>query len=105
VVVLFLYHRLYLTAQKQLDSLKQLNFPSLERLTGEREDVTRRLCESIRNLGTDDNCEPISEPIRKKIHELTTQTLNIDAEIKERLLEELKERTLELSEMSPQNME
>ena len=103
--ILFLYHRLYLTAKKQLESLRQLDFATLEKLTVEREDVTRRLCDGIRSLSADDEAGTISEPIRKKIHELTTQTLAIDAEIKERLLEELREKTLELSDMTPQNLE
>ena len=103
--VLFLYHRLYLTAKKQLESLRRLDFPTLEKLTLEREDVTRRLCDGIKSLAADEEAETISDPVRKKIHELTTQTLAIDAEIKERLLEELKEKTLELSDMTPHNLE
>lgn len=100
--LLFLYNRLYLTAKKQLDSLRRLDFASLENITLEREDVTTRLSEGIERL-RDCEAETMSGPVRKKIHELTIKTLSIDAAIKERLLDELSEKALALHDMAPQN--
>jgi len=97
VVLLFLYHRLYQTATRQLEALKNMDLVSLEDLTREREDVTRELCSSIADIDVSEASPHLSEATRRKIHQLTTQTLDIDAEIKNTLLEELKDRTLELS--------
>ena len=43
------------------------------------------------------NLKKMPESIQNKIHELTAKTLDIDAEIKEILLEELRKRTQELT--------
>jgi hypothetical protein len=94
-----------LTAKKQLESLRRLDFRSLQQITLEREDVTKRLSEGIESLGDGEQAETISDPVRKKIHELTIQTLAIDTVIKERLLDELSEKALALSDMAPQNPE
>jgi hypothetical protein len=101
LVLLFLYHRLYQTAQRQLESLKGYNYADLERLTLEREIVTRELCETIGELTNEQGTELLSEPVRRKIHELTTKTLHVDAEIKDLLLEDLKSKTVELDELCP----
>jgi hypothetical protein len=101
MVLLFLYHRLYQTASRQLESLKRYDYPTLETLTREREEVTGDLCRTIENLNDEQGTEAISEPVRRKIHELTSQTLHVDAEIKELLLKDLKEKTRELDGLCP----
>jgi hypothetical protein len=105
LVLLFLYHRLYLTAKRQLDSLKRFDYLTLERLTAEREDVTRELCEAIDELTDETGKETVSEPIRRRIHQLTSDTLQIDSEMKELLLEDLKEKALELDPMHSLELE
>ncbi len=100
--VLFLYHRLYHIAGKQLEALKKLDLGTLEKLTKEREEITRSLCASfVRHFAEGE--EALPESVGKKIHELTARTLDIDAQVKELLLEELRERTLELSAFDPNN--
>ncbi len=101
MVLLFLYHRLYHTASRQLESLKKYDYPTLESLTQEREEVTRDLCRTIEDLSDEQGSEAISEPVRRKIHKLTSQTLHVDAEIKELLLKDLKEKTRELDDLYP----
>jgi hypothetical protein len=101
LVLLFLYHRLYHTASRQLESLKGCDYPTLETLTREREDVTRDLCRTIEDLSDKQGADTISEPVRRKIHELTSKTLHVDAEIKELLLKDLKEKTQELNGLYP----
>jgi hypothetical protein len=105
LVLLFLYHRLYLTAKRQLDSLKRFDYSTLERLTAEREDVTQELCEAIDDLTDEAGTETVSEPVRRRIHQLTSETLQIDAEMKDLLLEDLKEKTLELDQMQSLEIE
>jgi hypothetical protein len=95
--VLFLYHRLFTTAQKQLESLKKADFKTLELLTREREEITNALCDSFEKNNFADKRIALPESVQTKIHELTAQTLDIDAEIKETLLEELRKRTQELT--------
>jgi hypothetical protein len=95
VEILFLYERLHHVAQKQLAALKRMDFGELEELTSERETVTRELCDKIRSMDLGENDLPIG--IKNKIHEVTSEVLRIDQEIKDLLLEELSERTLELS--------
>ncbi len=95
--VLFLYHRLYHTAEKQLLSLQKSDFQTLEKLTQEREEITKALCESFEKDGFAEDKKLMPESVQNKIHELTTKILDIDAEIKEALLEELRKKTLEFS--------
>jgi hypothetical protein len=97
LVVLFLYHRLYQTARRQLEALGNLNLDALEDLTHDREKVTSELCKCIADIEVENDSEPLSESIRNKIHELTLRTLDTDADIKNLLMEELKEKTLGLS--------
>lgn len=105
MVLLFLYHRLYHTASRQLESLKRYDYPALETLTQDREEVTRDLCRTIEELSDEQGNEAISEPVRRKIHELTSKTLHVDAEIKELLLKDLREKTQELDGLCPQESE
>jgi hypothetical protein len=95
--VLFLYSRLFNTAQKQLESLKKADFQTLEVFTQEREEITNALCESFERENIAESKKTFPESVQNKIHELTAQTLDIDAEIKEVLLDELRKRTQELS--------
>ncbi len=75
MVLLFLYHRLHHTAKRQLESLKRYDYATLEKLTLEREGVTRDLCHTIEGLDDEQGAETISEPVRRKIHELTSTTI------------------------------
>jgi hypothetical protein len=100
-----LYHRLYQTAKRQLESLKKTDYPALERLTLERDDVTQELCRAIEDLTDDQGNEAVSEPVRRKIHQLTTDTLRVDAAIKDLLLEDLKEKTLELDQIQSSELD
>jgi len=99
VEIIFQYQRLHNTAKKQLDALKRLDFGTLEKLTRERDDITRELCKNIKSL---DLCDEDKLPanIRKKIHELTSNIMELDRDIKDLLLEELSEKTMELSSFS-----
>jgi hypothetical protein len=101
LVLLFLYHRLHQTASRQLESLKKYDYAALERLTVERENITRDLCRTIEQVGDGEDAEAFSESVRRKIHELTSKTLHVDAEIKELLLDDLKEKTRELDDLCP----
>jgi hypothetical protein len=65
LVLLFLYHRLYQTTQRQLDSLKTYDYATLERLTLEREGVTRELCEMIEEVTGEQGGDSLSEPVRR----------------------------------------
>jgi hypothetical protein len=100
-----LYHRLYQTAKRQLESLKKTDYPALERLTLERDDVTQELCRAIEDLTDDQGNAAVSEPVRRKIHQLTTDTLRVDAAIKDLLLEDLKEKTLELDQIQSSELD
>jgi len=90
-----MYHRLYLNARRQLEALRRLDFGTLENLTREREKLTEDICRVVRQ--SEDEGYKLPPPAKRRIKELTARILDVDSEIKEMLLEELKERTLELS--------
>lgn len=97
--ILFLYQRLYHTARKQLDALRRLDLGTMETLTRERERITNQLCSVMQRYENDDEKE-LSPVVKRRMREFTAEILDIDGQIKETLLEELKERTLELSGLS-----
>jgi hypothetical protein len=49
----------------------------------------------------DEETDPLPPNVKHRIHEITSAILEIDARIKERLLRELKDRTLELAGIDP----
>jgi len=101
VEVIFLYQHLYHTARKQLEALRRLDFGTLEALTREREKITSELCRLMQDSGG----EQLGPAAKKRIREFTAKILDLDGEIKEVLLEELKERTLALSGLTPHGEE
>lgn len=105
MVLLFLYHRLFLTAKRQLECLRRRDYGLLERLTLERDDVTRELCETIAGLTEEQGREVVSEAVRRKIHDLTAETLRVDAQIKDLLLKDLRDKTLELDRIYPNRLD
>ena len=92
MVVLFLYHRLHSIATRQLDCIRQEDFNELERLTRERESVTRELSDTIDEFGGRAGGIRLSEAVRRKVNEMAAATLRVDAEIKDLLVEELRVR-------------
>ena len=91
--ILFLYRRLFLTAQKQLESLRRLNLGELERLTRYRETVTQEISQQLFAIRRTGVLPPFSPSVKRKIQEMTHETLVLDSQIKNLLLHELETRT------------
>ncbi len=86
--LLFLYHRIHLAARAQLEAVRRGDLDAMERHTAEREEATQALCEALARSD-----EPLPGRLgaahRRRIHRLTTSTLDIDCEIREHLLRAL----------------
>jgi hypothetical protein len=91
--IVFLYNRLYSLSKKQLDALKSRDLDLMERLTDEREELTGKICNMIANSAVDLE----NNFLNLKVHEITEMIMEVDEEIKNSLLEELLNRTLEIS--------
>jgi len=89
VFVLFLYHRLWAIARRQLAALRRGDFAALERLTEERADLTQELCARVRSWTEPAVEGPMPASVRRRIQRLTVETLEIDEAIKAGLLEAL----------------
>jgi wobble nucleotide-excising tRNase len=101
VEIIFLYNRLYAISKRQLDALKRMDLELVEVLTAEREELTTRICRMI-NEGTIDLSNDL---FRDKAHLFTDRILEVDEQIKETLLDELYNRTIELSRIKLQDVE
>ncbi len=86
--LLFLYHRIHLAARAQLEAVRRGDLDAMERHTAEREEATRALGRALAEAG-DPLPGGIGRAHRRRIHRLTTRTLDIDCEIREHLLRAL----------------
>ncbi len=91
--IIFLYNRLLGLSKKQLDAIRKSDFDLMEELTRDRENVTAKICALLDN-GTADLG---NELVGRKAGEITGQILDLDEEIKDALLDELFNRTIEIS--------
>ncbi|OQX82737.1 MAG: hypothetical protein B6D63_07300 [Candidatus Latescibacteria bacterium 4484_7] len=93
--ILFLYDRLLQISTRQLEAVKECDFERVEKLTRDRENVTGKICRIMENETFDSE----SEIFKKKAYDYTEKIINLDEEIKSRLLDELYKRTLRLSKL------
>lgn len=91
--IIFLYNRLLGLSKKQLDAIRKNDFDRMEELTRDREDLTARICDLLDN-GTADLGNEI---VGRKAGEMTEQILDLDEKIKDALIDELFNRTVEIS--------
>ena len=95
--VLFLYDRHVDICKKQLKALKDRDLELVEKLAEEREQITGRIIELMR----DKEVSRMNRLLRQRIREYTDEILSIDQEIKSILLDELYDHAIRIFTLNP----
>ena len=95
--VLFLYDRHVDICRKQLKALKDRDLKLVEKLAWEREQITGRIIELMR----DKKVGRMNGLLRQRIREYTDEILSIDQEIKSILLDELYDHAIRIFTLNP----
>jgi len=95
--VLFLYDRHVDICRKQLKALKDRDLELVEKLAEERERITGKIIEIMR----DEKAGRMNGLLRRKIREYTNEILSIDQEIKSILLDELYDHAIRIFTFNP----
>ncbi|MBD3178676.1 MAG: hypothetical protein GF417_03230 [Candidatus Latescibacteria bacterium] len=94
--IIFIYNRLYSITRKQLEAIREKDYELIEELTAEREKLTGRICSILEYQ----NGKFGNRVIERKVREITELVLDVDEDIKNALMNELMEKTLEIQNLN-----
>lgn|GEM_PF-6037991 len=93
--VLFLYSRVHRAAELQLDAAQNHDLDSLEHHGREREEATRLLWATLEARRQSGAGAPSTE-VQNRVHQIVTDTLDVDSQIRDVLITDLSRRADEL---------